>query len=155
MVCGHSHALVHRGMTLLLPWIDAARSYRAVFTDLRKQLVAPNCLATWNLNESELAMLEYVTGLEATRMHLGHSGIGDPSRPNPAASRCDWVLVLSNRASGGLIPDRVVRKQVWNGARPADIGARFALYRRFGPDASAGSARTNGPSHDLALASDH
>lgn len=130
------------GMTLLLPWIDAARSYREVFTDLATHVMAPNCLASWNLGESELAMLEYVTGLEATRMHLGHSGTGDPSRPNPLASGCDWVLVLSNRASGDLVPDRVVWTQVWNGSRPGDIGERFALYRRFVSDAPAG-ARTN------------
>ncbi len=143
------------GMTLLLPWIDAARSYRGVFTDLGTHVVGPNCLATWNLGESELAMLEYVTGLEATRLHLGHSGTGDPSRPNPAASRCDWVLVLSNRASGGLIPDGVVWKQVWHGSRPGDLGERFALYRRFGSDAPAGSAPTIGISHGLPRAFDH
>jgi len=142
-------------MTLLLPWIDAARSYREVFTDLRAHVSPPNCLATWNLGESELAMLEYVTGLEATRMHLGHSGTGEPSRPNPAARRCDWVLVLSNRASGDLVPDRVVWKQVWNGSRLGDIAERFALYRRSGPDTPAGSARTNKFSHGLALASGH
>ncbi len=57
--------------SLLLPWIDAARSYQAVFTDLRTQLVRPNCLATSNLGESQLAMLEYITGIEAIRLHQG------------------------------------------------------------------------------------
>ena len=120
------------GMALLLPWIDAARSYRDVFTDLRAHVAAPNCLTTWNLGESELAMLEYVTGFEATRMYLGHSGTGDRSRPNPAAGRCDWMLVLSNRASGDLIPDPTAWNAIWRGARPGDSRERFALYRRPG-----------------------
>ena len=115
---------------LLLPWIDAARSYEAVFAQVTQRLGRPaSCVATLNLGESELALLQYVTGAEVTRSYLGHSGIGDRSRPNPAATECPWLIVLSNRASGSLIPDAARWTSVWTGSRPADANERFALYR--------------------------
>jgi 4-amino-4-deoxy-L-arabinose transferase-like glycosyltransferase len=117
-------------MALLLPWFDAARSYRKVFRDVAGELIAPNCLATWNLGESELAMLEYVAGIEATRIYLGHSGAGDRSRPNAVASTCDWMLVLSNRRSGPLAPAGSAWEPVWRGSRPGDRNERFALFHR-------------------------
>ncbi len=116
--------------SLLLPWVDAARSYQAVFTDLRAQLAQPNCLATSNLGESELAMLEYVTGVEATRLHEGRSGSGDRSRSNPAAAECNWMLVLSKPASAVADTNDPTWQRVWHGGRPADANERFDLYRR-------------------------
>jgi 4-amino-4-deoxy-L-arabinose transferase-like glycosyltransferase len=129
--CAGTAMLWSVGMTLLLPWIDAARSYRTVFADLKAHLEEPNCVATWNLGESELAMFEYVTGLEATRMYVGLSGTGDRSRPDPAADRCEWMLVLSNRASGRLVPSGTAWDERWHGARPGDISERFVLYQRL------------------------
>ena len=116
--------------SLLLPWVDAARSYRAVFTDLRTMLAPPNCLATSNLGESELTMLEYVTGIEATRLHEGRSGSGDPSRVNPAARKCDWMLVLSKPATAVPEVDGEIWDHLWQGGRPADANERFDLYRK-------------------------
>ncbi|HEV7442179.1 MAG TPA: hypothetical protein VGO18_06255 [Steroidobacteraceae bacterium] len=116
--------------SLLLPWIDAARSYQAVFTDLHARLVQPNCLATSNLGESELSMLEYVTGIEATRLHQGRSGSGDRSRLNPAAAECNWMLVLSKPASALAEMNDQTWQPVWHGSRPADANERFDLYRR-------------------------
>ena len=115
---------------LLLPWVDAARSYQAVFTDLRTQLVRPSCLATSNFGESELAMLEYVTGISATRVHQSRSGNGERSRFNPAAAQCDWMLVLSKPASAQAELNDQTWQPVWHGSRPADVNERFDLYRR-------------------------
>lgn len=115
---------------LLLPWIDAARSYEMVFAQVM-QHVGPSdgCVATLNLGESELALFQYVTRAEVTRSYLGHSGSGDRSRPNPAAMECAWLLVLSNRSSGSLGPDSDRWTRIWTGSRPADTNERFALYR--------------------------
>lgn len=117
--------------SLLLPWIDSARSYRGVFTGLSPYLVDSDCLATSNLGESELAMLEYVTSIEATRIYLGHSGSGDPARPNAAAAVCNQILVLSRGASR-TSPSGRGWSSVWTGSRPGDSREHFELYRRHG-----------------------
>jgi hypothetical protein len=74
-------------------------------------------------------MFEYVTGLEATRAHLGRSGSGKRTNPNPAALDCGWLLALSNGASGFLSPDPGQWTWVWTGSRPADKHEQFTLYR--------------------------
>ena len=115
---------------LLLPWIDAARSYEAVFAQMTQHLgPSKGCVATLDLGESELALLQYVTRSEVTRSYLGHSGTGDRSRPNPAATECAWLLVLSNRASDSLSPDSARWTRIWTGSRPGDTNERFELYR--------------------------
>jgi 4-amino-4-deoxy-L-arabinose transferase-like glycosyltransferase len=119
---------------LLLPWIDAARSYQGVFAQIGSQLAAPRrCVASLNLGESELSMLEYVTGIEATRAYLGHSGDGNRADPNPAMQRCDWLIALSNRRVGAAHPDAQRWRSVSTVSRPADRNERFTLYRAAEP----------------------
>lgn len=118
--------------SLLLPWIDAARSYRSVFLDVAPVIAsAPGCVATLDLGESELAMFDYVTGLHARRSFRGHSGVGDASRPNPAAFGCRWLLELSNRSLRPTRPDPARWEEAWTGSRPADADERFVLYRQL------------------------
>ena len=118
------------GVTLLLPWIDAARSYHAMFMEVKTQLRGrASCIATINLGESELALFHYVTGIEPTRGHLGVSGGGNADTPNPSAEHCDRLLVLSNRYSGPIEPCTRRWTLEWTGHRPADRRERFALYR--------------------------
>ena len=117
--------------SLLLPWVDAARSYRGLLLQVSARIrQVGGCVVTVNLGESEVALLDYVAGAPVTRIFLGHSGVGDPTRPNPAADRCPWMLVLSNRSSGPIIPNAARWTAVWSGARPADRNERFVLYRR-------------------------
>lgn len=116
--------------SLFLAWIDAARSYRSLLLDVKAELAQHDgCLATVNLGESEVALLDYVARAEVVRVFLGHSGVGDPTRRNADADRCPWMLVLSNRSSGLLTPDRERWIAVWSGARAADRSERFVLYR--------------------------
>ncbi len=52
--------------TLLLPWLNAAKSYRSMFDDMREHLPAQfDCVASIHLGESEAAMLEYEGGIVA------------------------------------------------------------------------------------------
>ncbi|HMA32289.1 MAG TPA: glycosyltransferase family 39 protein [Casimicrobiaceae bacterium] len=114
---------------LLLPWIDAARSYQGVFAQIGSRVANPGqCVGALNLGESELSMLEYVTGIEATRAYLGHSGDGNRADPNPAVQRCDWLIALSSRRLRAH-PDAQRWRPVWTVSRPADRNERFTLYR--------------------------
>ncbi len=116
--------------TLLLPWVDAARSYREVFTELRESHSPTTCVATFNLGESELAMFEYVTGFEARRaVFMSPEGPPVPV-PNPTADACNWRLVLSNETVSEITPDPRFWTPVWRGHRPADAHERFVLFRR-------------------------
>ena len=117
--------------TLLLPWIDAARSYRAVFTDVGRIVASSSsCITTVDLGESELAMFEYVTRRAALRLFRGHSGVGDRARPDPVAFDCEWYLEESNRSLRPA-PPPTRWKEVWSGSRPADADERFTLYREM------------------------
>lgn len=118
------------GAVLLLPWIDAARSYRGVFGEIAPQLSSSEqCVAALNLGESELAMLEYEAGIEAKRAYLGHSGSGKRNQPNPNAADCGWLIALSNQRSGAVVPDAQQWLAVRTVARPADRSERFTIYR--------------------------
>jgi len=118
---------------LLLPWIDAARSYEGVFADIATELASSQrCVAALNLGESEVAMLEYMTGIEATRTFLGHSGSGSRAAPNPVADDCDWLIVLANRRSDAIQPDEHRWRRVRTVSRLADQNERFTLYRAQG-----------------------
>ncbi|TKI03385.1 glycosyltransferase family 39 protein [Martelella alba] len=115
-------------LLLLLPWLDAARSYRETFSPLRSLTGQCACLATDGLGESELGMLHYVAGLRGVRIYAGWSGDGDGVTLNPAADACDWLLVQDSRAC----PQRIVAdgwREIWRGHRPADHNG-FVLYRR-------------------------
>jgi 4-amino-4-deoxy-L-arabinose transferase-like glycosyltransferase len=115
---------------LLLPWIDAARSYQGVFAEIAPEVASyRRCVATLNLGESEVSMLEYVTGIEATREYLGHSGSGIRAEPNPAAHDCDWLIALSNHRSGKVRPDSNQWRPVRTVSRPADRSERITIYR--------------------------
>ncbi|MBI4740758.1 MAG: glycosyltransferase family 39 protein, partial [Betaproteobacteria bacterium] len=55
--------------TLLLPWLDAAKSYRETFTALQHQLPRkPFCVSSSGLGESERAQLHYVAGIKTERL---------------------------------------------------------------------------------------
>jgi len=117
-------------VALLLPWINAARSYEGVFGAIAPQVESSRrCVAALNLGESEIALLEYVTGIEATRAYLGRSGSGNKADPNPAAEHCDWLVALSNRRSGTVLPDANRWRRVRTLSRLADENERFTLYR--------------------------
>ena len=99
-------------MTLWLPWLDAAKSYRAVFEDMARH-VPDGCGAMRRLGESERAMVEYYTPLRATTVE----------------SSCDAILWMGNAVTGKHRP-REGWVRVWSGARPGEKAEKFELFLR-------------------------
>ena len=60
-------------MTLLLPWIDSAKSFREPFNDLAMNIGATDCVSSEGLGEPQRAMLHYYTGLKTLRVE--HDGL--------------------------------------------------------------------------------
>lgn len=107
--------------TLLLPWLDVAKSYRAPFEDLRAKLngtwSAGDCMASSGLGESEAPMLYYFAGV----MHV-------PTADTQATS-CNW-LIEQGRPSQGQPPEGGWRLY-WEGSRPGDNDEVLRVYVRM------------------------
>ncbi|WP_323121631.1 ArnT family glycosyltransferase [Burkholderia alba] len=106
--------------TLLLPWLDIAKSYRSVFDDLNGHLALEwndgDCMASLGLGESEAPMLYYFSGIL-------HVPVGQPE-----ARACTWLIVQGLRAeTPKLAPEW---KPFWSGARPGDSEELLRVYVR-------------------------
>ncbi len=106
---------------LLLPWIDAAKSYRAVLNEAMQAIPAQrNCLASIGLGESERAMLHYYFGVVSVQVL------------RPAAAPCEMLLVEQTRRQAVPLPDAANWRIRWQGGRPGDSNERVTLYLREG-----------------------
>lgn len=108
--------------TLLLPWLDRAKSYTPVFEQLAASLHANwrsgDCMASVGLGESEAPMLEYVTGI-----------VHQPVPPGMAtSSACRWLIVQDDMSMGDTGYDGW--KRVWQGARQGDTHERLRMFVR-------------------------
>jgi 4-amino-4-deoxy-L-arabinose transferase-like glycosyltransferase len=102
-------------MTLGLPLVDEARSYRKVASQLVEAMPREfHCVASRNLGESQRALLDYFVGLQTVRFDT------------PAAARCKALVVQST----GAEPVPSAWREIWRGSRPGDRNERFILYRR-------------------------
>jgi 4-amino-4-deoxy-L-arabinose transferase-like glycosyltransferase len=113
--------------TLLLPWVDAAKSYRSVFEALGARLNLVwndgDCMASLGLGESEAPMLYYFTGI----LHVPTAA--------PNASACTWLIVQGRSAApinpgGDWTP-------FWSGARPGDSDELLSVFVRTPTKATA------------------
>ncbi|MFT4068692.1 ArnT family glycosyltransferase [Paraburkholderia sp.] len=106
--------------TLLLPWLDYAKSYRSVFQDLGAKMDIEwndgDCMASSNLGESEAPMLYYYTGIE--------------HRPNEdlRSTACTWLIEESHR--GDRRPPPGDWQLFWSGARPGDTDELLRVFVR-------------------------
>jgi 4-amino-4-deoxy-L-arabinose transferase-like glycosyltransferase len=104
-------------MTLGVPLVDQARSYRAVATKLVTAL-PPNfrCIASKNLGDAQRALLDYFIGLRAIRVET------------PASGRCNALLVQAVSEREPAAPPGWSER--WRGSRPGDRHEVFILYER-------------------------
>lgn len=113
--------------TLLLPWINEARSYRTPFAALRESLaqvmpVSPagtsatnTCIGSFNVGESERAMLDYFIDVRPVQL------------PDLAqASRCGVLLLLDK--ANARIPAPHGWREIWQGGRAGDTNERFRAF---------------------------
>lgn len=104
-------------MTLGVPLVDQARSYRGVAASLMAAMPADKkCVARRNVGDAQRALLDYFVGLRTIREEV------------PLAARCNVLLVQAT-------PDRMPLPQpawaeVWRGSRPGDRHELFILYHR-------------------------
>jgi 4-amino-4-deoxy-L-arabinose transferase-like glycosyltransferase len=104
-------------MTLGVPLVDQARSYRAVSARLVGALPPGfNCIAGRNLGDAQRALLDYFAGVRTIRAEF------------PASDKCGVLLV---QAPPLRIPDAGNGwVELWRGSRPGDRNELFILYRR-------------------------
>ena len=94
-------------MTLWLPFLDDAKSYRAVATAMQGNVPANTCVSGRNLTEPQRAVFHYYSGVIAGRecpLLLVHT-----DKPVAPALNREWTLV-------------------WRGTRPGDEKEFFWLF---------------------------
>ncbi|ASL43003.1 Undecaprenyl phosphate-alpha-4-amino-4-deoxy-L-arabinose arabinosyl transferase [Burkholderia sp. AD24] len=107
--------------TLLLPWLDYGKSYRAVFEDLGAKMNIEwndgDCMASSALGESEAPMLYYYTGIE-------HQPTADTR-----STACTW-LIMQSRRDNAKAPEGDDWRLFWSGARPGDTDELLRVFVR-------------------------
>ena len=106
-------------MTLMLPLLDYARSYRVQIERIARHVPKEACVATRNLPRGQIAALEY----------FGRFRVDATASPH--ATRCDWLLVLESRnRPRGEWPGW---EWVATERRPTERDEATAIFRRVGP----------------------
>jgi 4-amino-4-deoxy-L-arabinose transferase-like glycosyltransferase len=104
-------------MSLGVPLVDQARSYRALSARLAASLPQGyGCIARRNVGDAQRALLDYFAGVRTIREDL------------PAASACHALLV---QAPPLRIPEVEPQwSEIWRGSRPGDRNELFIVYSR-------------------------
>ncbi len=101
-------------MTLWLPWLDHAKSYRGVFASLQSALPkGGGCVASRGLGEPQRAMLQYFAGLITVRKEGS-----------------DCPLLLVETAENKAPEPGAQWRLAWQGARPGDTKEWYWLFAR-------------------------
>jgi len=104
-------------MTLGVPVVDHARTYRGIAAKLVEAVPGPTpCIARFNVGDAQRALLDYFVALRTVRSD------------SPAALRCGLLLAQGT-------PLRVADpgsqwQEIWRGSRPGDRTEVFVLYKR-------------------------
>ena len=103
-------------MTLWLPWLDSGKSYRNMVASLKLTLPTHyNCMATQNVGDTQLAMLQYFGNITA--------------HPN-SLNTCDLMLI-QNEQLADRVNNQSTWKIIWEGGRLGDKNEHFRLYQRI------------------------
>ena len=104
-------------MTLGVPLVDQARSYRKVASKLVEAMPAEiGCIARMHVGDAQRALLDYFVNMTTVRLD------------DPRASRCRALLVQSAPLrTPNTGPEWV---EAWRGSRPGDRNELFILYHR-------------------------
>ncbi|WP_051710603.1 ArnT family glycosyltransferase [Andreprevotia chitinilytica] len=103
-------------MTLWLPWLNEAKSYRQVMEGVRTSLAAEQgCITSVGLGESERAMLHYFGNRLTDRVELGHK------------QQCNYLLIEDSASTPTLLPAGNWLP-IWRGNRAGDNDERFRLF---------------------------
>lgn len=102
-------------MTLWLPLLDYARSYRPWVQRVAELVPAGQCVHAPQLSRSQLAALEVIGSWRAVTA--------------PSDSSCAWLLVPAPRTSGA-VPPRPGWQPVGRANRPTDRDESVLVYRR-------------------------
>lgn len=101
-------------VTLWLPWVDFAKTYRPVALSLAKVLGNNReCIASKDTGLAQKASLRYFIGLT--------------TRPLDEDNPCPWLLI---QGASRKEPELKGMKKVWEGNRGGDKSERLRLYRR-------------------------
>ena len=104
--------------TLWLPWLDAAKSYRSVFDEVKKRMPpGANCVVMHGLGESERAMVEYYLGVVARERHVHEE-------------ECGALMWEGNLHKNRGWPWPGQWKLVWRGHRRGETEEGFELFLR-------------------------
>lgn len=106
-------------MTLMIGWIDNAKSYAGMIASLRASLPARyECISGFGLGDSQRALLLYHGGILTRRVKVGE---------DPAV--CD-LLLSEGTVARGQMP--APWEMIWEGHRAGDQRERYRLYRYAG-----------------------
>jgi hypothetical protein len=104
-------------MTLGLPLVDQARSYRGVAARIVEQLPPGfQCIARRNVGDAQRALLDYFANIATIREEA------------PAAARCRALLVQAAPLKIPTVSGDWTES--WRGSRPGDRNELFILYTR-------------------------
>ena len=108
-------------MSLWLPWIDHAKSFRQPFEEIGAQIPVDGCLGSEGLGEPQRGMLHYVTGIITT-----------PVIEND--DECAFMLKQTNHRRDLTDPTPAGWILLWQGGRPGELDEQFSLYERSEDD---------------------
>lgn len=106
-------------MTLWLPWLDAAKSYKATFASMQQALPQNfACITGRHMGDAQRAAVDYYLGIHVlpfeTTQNLG----------------CDLYLIQDERDLEHVDPGQDW-KLIWQGKRPSDRRESFRLFQRI------------------------
>lgn len=103
-------------MSVWLPFLDHAKTYRAVATEVQRHLLPNSCVASRNLTEPQRAVFHYFAGIVSAR------------EGSEAAQTCSQLLVHTSTADQPPRPR--AWRLAWRGTRPGDNKEFFWLFTR-------------------------